>query len=89
MSKNTPASAGLVMALLTVGTLPAGAANPKDDLIGPVEVSYAVQSDVSVPLRDMTVQCRPPSEVDRTRNLPWTGSDTARPWLRSKNPMQS
>ena len=66
MSKLLPASAGLVIAFLAAGTLPAMAANPKDDLIGPVEVSYAVYSDVSWPLRDL-VGFSPSASTDKEK----------------------
>ena len=54
MNKHVPVSARLVMAFVAMSTLPAMAANPKDELIGPVDVSYSVHSDVSMPLRDLT-----------------------------------
>lgn len=38
---------------LGVAALPALATNPKADAIGPVEVSSAVYSDVSIPVRDL------------------------------------
>ena len=53
MTRFAPASSGLLMALLLGTSLPALAGNPKDDLIGPVEVSNAVYSDVSPALRDL------------------------------------
>ncbi len=54
MTKLVPTSSGLLMALLIGSSLPATAANPHDDEVGPVEVSYAAHSDVSWPLRDLT-----------------------------------
>lgn len=48
------ASISVAIALLTASTLSAVAANPHDDLIGPVEISFADYSDVSWPLRDLT-----------------------------------
>ena len=54
MNKHVPVSARLVMAFVAMSTLPAMAANPKDELIGPVDVSYSVHSDVSMSLRDLT-----------------------------------
>ena len=53
MLKRVPLSAGFVTALLAATALPVLAANPMDTVIGPVEVSYSVKSDVSMPLRDM------------------------------------
>ena len=53
MHKSRLASAALLAAIMAGGTLPVMAANPKTDAIGPVEVSSAVYSDVSEPVRDL------------------------------------
>src|SRR3954447_2144523 len=42
-----------------------------------------------IPAVGASVQERPPSFVDRMRNLPPTGSDRASPWRRSKKATQS
>ncbi len=42
-----------------------------------------------MPAVGSTRQDRPPSDVDSTRNAPFTGSDRARPCRRSANAMQS
>ena len=53
MTKLVPASSGLLMVFLLGSSLPVMAGNSKDDVIGPVEVSYPVYSDVSPALRDL------------------------------------
>ena len=54
MIKLVQAPSGLLMALLLGSSLPVMAGNARNDLIGPVEVSYAVYSDVSPALRDLS-----------------------------------
>ena len=53
MTRSVPTSSGLLLALLLGLSLPAVAANPHDDAVGPVEVSYPVYSDLSPALRDL------------------------------------
>lgn len=68
MTKLVPASSLLLilMSLLLGSSLSATAANPHDDEVGPVEVSYAVYSDVSWPLRDV-IGYSPAASTDKEK----------------------